>query len=139
MPPSTSSTPSSRGTLLSSAAFAWSIYPPPTPQQQVPDPLHPYLDVSNYLASPLSVLWAAGYSPASLGGAATSATKPRQGFIFVSPGAAERDGVEWVEREVRGAVPSEGRAVVWVLKRTALATRGMCDLGLLGGDVLTVL
>lgn len=128
-----------------SRAFAWSVYPPLRPGTPVPVPRHPFLDDSNFLASPLSVLWVAGLAPASLAssaGAAGAGTR-RQGFVFVAPGATvERECVGWLEGEVRkegGEVVKGGETqVVWVVKDEALDACGLWDLGR-GGEVLTVL
>ncbi|GAA5897078.1 hypothetical protein JCM8208_006163 [Rhodotorula glutinis] len=131
-----------------SRAFAWSLHPPPPPGSPLPTPRHPFLDSTNFLASPLSVLWVAGRCPASFssapGSAAAAGGPARQGFVFVAPGSrVERECVAWLEGEVEkgvGVEREEERAtqVVWVVKDEALETRGMWDLGT-GGEVLTVL
>ncbi|GAA6048228.1 hypothetical protein JCM3770_006492 [Rhodotorula araucariae] len=134
--------PSSSASALAvpypSSAFAWSLHPPLAPGAALPTPRHPYLDESNFLASPLSVLWAAGLVPASCTGPAPTSA-PRQGFVFVEADeAAERACVAWLEGEARRRAGSGEGAVVWVVRRDALESRGMWDLGT-GGEVLTVL
>ncbi|BGP40014.1 hypothetical protein JCM10450v2_003994 [Rhodotorula kratochvilovae] len=140
--PSSSLGGPSAATAYPSTAFAWSLYPPLAPDAPLPTPRHPYLDGTNFLASPLSVLWAAGLAPASLATPGSApAGAPRQGFVFVGPGeAAERECVAWLEGEARGGKGKGGGtgAVVWVVRRDALESRGMWDLGM-GGEVLTVL
>ncbi|GAA5842570.1 hypothetical protein JCM9279_003622 [Rhodotorula babjevae] len=131
-----------------SRAYAWSLHPPLPPGSPLPTPRHPFLDSTNFLASPLSVLWVAGRAPASLSlpaSASAAAGGPtRQGFVFVAPGSrVERECVAWLEGEVhKGArcdrEEGQGTQVVWVVKDEALETRGMWDLGT-GGEVLTVL
>ncbi|GAA5899280.1 hypothetical protein JCM6882_009303 [Rhodosporidiobolus microsporus] len=127
-----------------SASFSWSIYPPPPPPSSptdLPTPRHPALDASNFLASPLSVLWVAGFSPPSLSAAGGRfAGRKKQGFVFVAAGEEERACVEWLQREARGG-GSEGareRALVWIVRIEALER--VSDFTLAGGrDVLSVL
>ncbi|KPV75538.1 uncharacterized protein RHOBADRAFT_53505 [Rhodotorula graminis WP1] len=148
---SLSSATTAAATTHPSRAFAWSLHPPLPPGSPLPTPRHPFLDSTNFLASPLSVLWVAGRCPASFSassgaaGSTPAAGGPaRQGFVFVAPGSrVERECVAWLEGEAEkgaGAERSEGRTtqVVWVVKDEALETRGMWDLGM-GGEVLTVL
>ncbi|GAA5862001.1 hypothetical protein JCM1840_006904 [Sporobolomyces johnsonii] len=117
----------------------WCVYPPPRlPWSVPPIPRHPFLDESNLLGSALSVLWAAGFRSPACSTARGPGTR-RQGWIFVDE-ANEADAVRYLEEQARAGGEDEhgGTQTVWILKRRALETRGMCDLGM-GDEVLSVL
>ncbi|GAA5927226.1 hypothetical protein JCM1841_004252 [Sporobolomyces salmonicolor] len=116
----------------------WSICPPPhLPSSPCPAPRHPFLDESNLLGSALSVLWAAGFRPPACSTAHGPGTR-RQGWIFVDE-ANEAETVRYLEEQARkGAEDGQRTKTVWILKRRALETRGMCDVGM-GDEVLSVL
>ncbi|GAA5824088.1 hypothetical protein JCM11251_001517 [Rhodosporidiobolus azoricus] len=109
-----------------SSTFSWSIYPPLPLSSSItlPEPRHPFLDDSNYLSSPLSVLWVAGFSPPSLSsGGGQYAGPKKQGYIFVSPQEAATC-VEWLQRETdagrKASDAAGGREMVWIVKREEL-------------------
>ncbi|GAA5978700.1 hypothetical protein JCM11641_006147 [Rhodosporidiobolus odoratus] len=117
------------------SSFSWTIFPPPSPSSDLPTPRYPHLDASNYLSSPLSVLWVAGLAPPSFSCSPYSGP-PRQGFVFVAEGN-EDQCVEWLVGEVeKGRARGEKgkRELVWVVKGKAVEERVSFE-----GDVLSVL
>jgi hypothetical protein len=116
------------------STFAWSLYPPPSPDEALPSPRHHSLCASNYLASPLAVLWVAGLAPPSYSSSAPYLGAPRQSFIFVDDTVQADEGercVEWLQREAdAGRLKGRGKSeLVWVVKRSALESVGEYSLG----------
>lgn len=118
---------------------SWSFFPPISTDQAPVTPLHPFLDSTNYLAIPLSVLWAAGIVPSS-----PAPTKVRQGWIFVARGR-EDEANEWARRATQTSMrtSSDRRGTrsetetVWLVREEALQTKSLGQLD--GCEILSIL
>ncbi|GAA6016518.1 hypothetical protein JCM11491_002348 [Sporobolomyces phaffii] len=112
------------------SAHSWSLFPPLPSKPSAATPLHPFLDASNYLSSPINVLWAAGALRAT-----HRPVRSRQGYIFVSRGC-EEDAIAWAQLELReGGDNDVERRTVWLLRERALSTSGLGT----GDEILMIL
>ncbi|GAA6059260.1 hypothetical protein JCM10212_006653 [Sporobolomyces blumeae] len=116
-------------------SHSWTVFPPLPATSVPPDPLHPFLDDTNYLSDARSVLWLAGIAT-DCDGRSCEVSRRRQGYIFVSEGA-ETDAADWIEN-VEHAPTGGPTATVWLVRRAALEERGLYDLGL-SDDVLSII
>ncbi|GAA5911215.1 uncharacterized protein JCM6883_001943 [Sporobolomyces salmoneus] len=113
---------------------SWSFFPSLPSTSPLVTPMHPFLDSTNYLSTPMSVLWAAGILPSM-----REPVKKRQGWIFVAQGH-EEEAIEWARRHVQGEgerVGGGGSETVWLIGEEALKTRSLGHLE--GNEILSIL
>lgn len=85
---------------------------------------HPFLEHQNCLLNPLDVLWSAGWIP--IDRSEPFVGERREGFIFVNDG---EKSVSWLLQRRGAPAPGPPRKNVWIVNVSALATRGMWQLG----------